>query len=446
MKSRDRLLGFAASVGMLFALVPHRLFGCGLDWTLPVNHFDGVNEQGYVAYWEKVGEVDLGDDLKLPLVIGFRSNHETGIPSPYLGQGWIMPLLESSMVQTGENSFVMMQPDGWNNLFLRKDATILNGSAGWMAEIKGDKIIASAPCGWRLEFYKGHIISMTTPKNRKLEFDYSGNVVTAMRENGVARLSVEQESTGQVKALLFNGKRMEIAQDQKPRVQNIAGRNVVGGMERSLKSLNPSNGTSKSFEFAVNDKVQPTLKITSQANTERLFTWDPATKRIACDNDWTYNITPNVDASIKRIRHGEIEMWSREPQKGLETSLLSNGNQEVIHRFASGPLSGAVRKIQQVAHGVSQTVYSATYSEIGKLLRENVGATVFEYKYDASAKLARVFKNAELLKTLEYKGDRLAREVYANGLNRVFEYENGHVQITNKLPNGTVYFETKNNN
>jgi hypothetical protein len=183
-------------------------FGCGLDWNLPTNHFDGVNEQGYVAYWEKVGDVDFGDDLKLPLVIGFRSNKENGAPSPYLGAGWILPLLESNFVQTGENSFVMMQPDGWNNLFLRRDDTTLNGSAGWMAEIKGNTITAWAKCGWKLEFFKGHIVSMTTPKNRKFEFVYSGSVVTAVRENGVAKLTAEQESTGKVKALLFNGKRI----------------------------------------------------------------------------------------------------------------------------------------------------------------------------------------------------------------------------------------------
>src|SRR5579862_4047607 len=112
------------------------------------NHFDGVNSQGYVAYWEKVGDLDLGDDLKLPMFIGFRSNKENGEPSPYLGQGWILPLLESNFVQTGENTFLMMQPDGWNNYFLRDNPndTVLRGSSGWRAEITNDTITAWAPC------------------------------------------------------------------------------------------------------------------------------------------------------------------------------------------------------------------------------------------------------------------------------------------------------------
>ena len=122
------------------AASPFRLSACGLDWSPPTNHFDGVDEQGYVEYWEKVADVDFGDGLKLPMEIGFRSHYENGAPSPYLGAGWVIPLLEANFVQTGENSFEMLQPDGWTNLFLRKDTTTLNGSAGWMAQINGDTI------------------------------------------------------------------------------------------------------------------------------------------------------------------------------------------------------------------------------------------------------------------------------------------------------------------
>ena len=389
-------VSFGISLGLFITAAS--ALACGLDWRLPTNHFDGVNEQGYVAYWEKIGDLELGDDLKLPLVIGFRSNKETSAPSPYLGSGWIMPLMESNMVQTGEDSFVMMQPDGWNNLFLRKDDTTLNGSAGWMAEINGNTITAWAKCGWKMEFFKGHIISMTTPKNRKFDFIYSGGLVTAIRENGVDKLTVVQESTGEVKALLFNEKRMEIALDQKPRVQNIAGQKVVGEMDRSLKSINPNDGTSKMFEFAVNDKIQPTLKITSKANSERLFTWDPATKRILSDNNWRYKIesSPGLigNAAIGRANDKkQSEYWFYDASKGEETVQTLDGTKTVKTWFKSGLLSGKIRKIEQTKDSKTVIIGQWAYDENGSLLRKtHENGDVETFSRDKDGKTVSMWK------------------------------------------------------
>ena len=396
-------VSFGISLGLFITAAS--ALACGLDWRLPTNHFDGVNEQGYVAYWEKIGDLELGDDLKLPLVIGFRSNKETSAPSPYLGSGWIMPLMESNMVQTGEDSFVMMQPDGWNNLFLRKDDTTLNGSAGWMAEINGNTITAWAKCGWKLEFFKGHISGMATPKNRKFDFVYSGNVVIAIRENGVDKLTVERGSAGEVKALSFNGKSMEIVQDQKPRVQKIAGQNIVGGIDMSLRAINPTDATSKSFVFAVNDKLQPTLKITSKTDNERLLAWDPATKRIVSDNGWTYKITPGAtefaNAAIERVNSQiQSEYWFYDSLHGQEINQGIDGTKTTKSWFTTGVLEQKVRKIEEVVNGQNYIKYKAAYDETGSLDKENAGN--IEIDYVESGLPALVKQNGKVICRLVY--------------------------------------------
>ena len=381
---------------LALAMTPfHRLPACGLDWRFPTNHFDGVNAQGYVAYWEKVADVDFGEGLKLPMVIGFRSNTENGRPSPYLGSGgWILPLLEASMVQTSEDSFVMMQPDGWNNLFLRKDDSVLNGSAGWMAQINGDSITAWAKCGWKLEFYKGHIVSMTTPKNRKFEYVYSGNTITEIRENGVARLTTEQDSHGDTTAFVFNDRRLEIALDRKPQVQNIGRQNVVAGMDESLRSIAPSDSPSKSFEFAVNDKVQPTLKITSKTGQERLFTWDAATKRIISDGDWIYTIknpggsTEPAEIARRSDRTKQGEYWFYNGAKGEETTKGVNNVEIVQSWFTSGPVAGKCRKIEEIRGQNRITVYRPTYDEFGRLFRVFDRGSVRTFCYDSHGVLS----------------------------------------------------------
>src|SRR5689334_19404920 len=116
--------------------------GCGLKWRLPKDHFNGVNESGSVSYWEQVGELDLSDGLKIPLVIGFESSRES--VSPYLGHGWILALLDSNIVQTDENNFKMTLPDGYTLSFARERQapSLLSGQAGWKAEIKNQTITA----------------------------------------------------------------------------------------------------------------------------------------------------------------------------------------------------------------------------------------------------------------------------------------------------------------
>ena len=64
-----------------FFLSPQTAPACGLDWTLPQAHFEGVDDQGYVAYWEKIAQADLGDGLTIPLHIGFNSHREASSPT-----------------------------------------------------------------------------------------------------------------------------------------------------------------------------------------------------------------------------------------------------------------------------------------------------------------------------------------------------------------------------
>jgi YD repeat-containing protein len=350
---------------------------CGLDWNLPSNYFDGVNEQGYVSYWTQLGVVDLADGLKLPLNVNFSSKRDESRPSPYLGQGWMIPLLESSIVQTGEDSFVMTQPDGWTDLFGRDHAgsNILNGPSSWKAEIKGDTVTAWAPCGWRLEFYKGHITSITTPMNRRLEIAYSGDLAVGLRENGVTKLSVERDGlTGKVDALDFNGQSIGISTGEKPRIQTIGGQSLLGGMDSSLKSLSFADKTSEIFEYATNDKMLPTLKITKTGDPDRLFTWDPSTKYIVNDNDWNYKISPGrnaySNAAIGRTNAiKQSEFWFNDPQNGREITQGVNGVKKIEEWFVGGALNDDTRRVREILPDghVEERRYS--YDESGNLLR-----------------------------------------------------------------------------
>lgn len=385
-----RLFHVVTFLALLSVAAP--AFGCGLSWKVPTTHFNGVNSQGYVSYSEKIGDLDLGNNQIIPLIITFKSSEQG--TSPYLGKGWKLNLLESGIVQTGEDTFVMLQPDGWTNLFRRDSAssTTLRGSAGWRAEISGDTITAWPDCGWKLQFRKGRIATLTTPDNRKLEFAATATGVTAIRENGATLFSVETTDKNEVRALTFNGKRMVITQGDKPRVQRIAAQNVVAGIDQSLESIESSDGPTKKFEFAVNKDIEPTLKIVGKDAKERLIIWDPATQRMRADGDWRYAIKPGVEidsnAAITRTTAAGVnEYWFLDPANGKETTQTKNGPMIVNSWFTSGTLAGKLRNIESTAGGHTEKLLHLDYDEQGRPLRKLLPKGMIQtYDYGSNGK------------------------------------------------------------
>lgn len=370
-----------------------------MGWSLPVTQIDGVDEKGHVCYSQQIGEVELGEDLKLPLIINFRSDRESS--SPYLGKGWILPLLESNFVQTGENSFLMTQPDGWVHPFYRgkSSETVLDGGRNWKAEIKGDTIIASAGCGWKLTFLKGKIVGMQTPSNRRLEFIESGGRIVEMRENGVARLSFEKAKVpGADDALIVNGKRIGLALNPRPHVSVVGGSSLIDGVYPSLSRVSRGDGFNQQFEFAVDDARNPTFNVLDSKATGRLFTWSPASKLITRDQDWRYKITPATDATAnaaisRQNSSGEVEFWHKDFARGKETFQQRDGLLRVYTNFVSGPMAGELRRIDETLNGITRQTYAASYSEKGKLLRQvrrsQDSESEVRYQYDESGRVTK---------------------------------------------------------
>lgn len=400
--------------------------GCGLDWVLPRNHFEGVTNQGHVSYWEKIGEVDCGDGLVLPLHINFSSRRDGGAPSPYLGRGWLLALLESKFVQEGEDRFNMIQPDGLNNLFLRaeKGGSVLNGSSGWKGEIKGDTISAWASCGWKLVFTNGRIASMTTAKGRKLDWIYEGGKVSELREGNATRLKVEYGADGRMQALALpgGGERILVAQDKKPRVQTVAGQNVVAGVDNSLSRLVLADGREQEFTYGTDEKTRPTLEVGAVEYSPRIaaldnafgrqVVWDPQSKLVVRAGEWNYQITPAKNASsnaaIGRTNtQKQHEYWFRDDADGEETVLTSLGDRMTTKWFTSGNLSGKLRSIRLVNNQGNSIIYKADYNEHAQMIREQKKDRITTYKYSASGSMSETYEGSTLLTRTQF--DNLGR-------------------------------------
>jgi len=384
---------------------------CGIDWQVPVNHFDGVNEFGKLSYWREIGEMDLGDDLKVPLVLGFNPTRRI---SSALGNGWFLGPMDANLVQINENDFMLTQPDGILREFWKNNPTdtILQGQGDWKGEIKGNSVTLWAQCGWKLVFSSGKIHSIATPKGRVLDFVYGDNgKVSEIQENGETVLRVDGDQNGNINGLTYGKKQVGIEHvgidlGERPRVDVINGIDLVGGMEQSLHRVVIADGTQEVYDFSVDDQIQP--KLTVSGSNERSFTWSPVTGQALKDGEWTYSIhldaDPYKNARIERANaQKQREYWYLDKANGTETTKGIDGTQYITNRFASGPVAGQIRNTEIISpNGVRSTVYQATYDENGNRVRVfDHGLTVYYYQN----KIAKVVKDNVTLWKLSYDDD-----------------------------------------
>ena len=425
-------------------LVPLSALGCGLDWTLPLAHFEGVDEDGYVAYWQKIGEIDMGDKVVLPVHIGFNSHREAS--SSILGKGWIVPLLESHVEPINENAMNVIMPDGWTFLFLRNaNSETWRGNAGWMGETDDSIFTISAPCGWRIKFDHGKIQEIDDDKIGALTYRYNGGVPTEIDHDGEAVLQVEQDpASGAATALVIAGRRIELSLAQRPRVVNMLGRNLLNGFDLSVASLQGVDGGTETFSYGTDKGLNPTLTIKDPAQFPRTLVWDGALRQIKSDGGWTYSLQPEGDhLRFTRVsRQNQAESYEDDQSKGMTAVKSADGAEIATYRFVSGPLAGRVRKIEELENGgASKLLYSASYypsgqlmreifspdemkmySETRQLLKETIqGRTVFEQDLDSEGRVVHIVDSTKFLE-----------------VKRVFAADGG--QTTQVFRKGTLFY------
>jgi len=369
----------------------HGTQGCGIDWSLPKNHFDGVNEFGFVSIWETLGSIPLGSGLSLPLNANFRSDRSTS--SSTLGSGWHLALLDANIVQIDERTFMMFDPAGPFRLFWRdpKNPNVLSGQAGWKAEIcSGNTITAWADCsGVKLVFNRGRIASMQL-KDKVLTYNYQNGQISEIRDGNTRILKVEKEAiTGEVTGLtLANNQKIQVEHGDRPRVQVVNGQQLVTGVEPSLSKVTKADGTDITLDYAADHKINPTLKI-----GDRLITWNPTTKFIVSDGEWTYNIKPSLvkgfNASIERKNSANSEeLWFADLAAGRETLKTVDKSEKVTTCFTSGELSGKLRSVLTIGpYGNIINSEKYFYNEIGNCIRKENSSgrvVVFDYHKDNS--------------------------------------------------------------
>lgn len=362
---------------------------CGLDWNEPVSHFENVDYQGNVHIVRKLGEVE-----KLPIYLIFNSSH--GI-SPYAGSGFEIPFLESRIWQVDENRFQMKSPSGWLWVFQRtKDPNVLEGNAGWKGLIKDDTFTVWAPCGDKIAFRKGRIVSMQI-KEDKFDYGYKGNRVESIQMNGRTILEVKSDDkTGGVTGINLPNTRELIGLQQtgsRPRLESDGGlRVVVSQLDKTLREVTKPGGSKEEFEFGVDDQRNPTIKLNNTT-----VAWNSATKKVTRDSEWAYRINPAANlfenAYVERKNEkGKVELWHYNGAKGEEVLQGSDGVRKVKTWFTNGILTGKQRNEVSFLNGIQISKKSWGYDESGRQIRTSLDGVSINYEYDSEGLIAAINK------------------------------------------------------
>jgi hypothetical protein len=421
-KSQSRL-GVKLVCTAVFLLPLQEIRACG-DWSLPQNHFEGVNSTGFVDHWEQIGTLDLGE-IKVPVNIGFQTYLPYG--SKELGAGWILPLLDANIVQRDEGTFDMVQPDGWMALFRRdgSNPNILHGSGGMLAEISGSTITVNSTCGsgWKMVFTQGKITSLSKGGHTlTIQRDQLGRGI-AVRDGITPVMTLEQDqATGLAKSILIRDQKYQLSYDGKPRVENVGGQNLVGGVEPSLHQISYPDGKKETYDFAVTEKMLPNLKITDAQGKERMIVWG-TDGRMLQDGEWSYDIKPGSDpkgnAAIGRTNpQKQMEYWFRDEMRGQETTLALDGTKTIESWFTSGVVAGKIRKIVQIKDNKEITINRSYYDERGNLIKKimpNGSLNIFTYSQDGKSSKQNVIINGKNAYSIEYKNGKPVVENYADG-------------------------------
>ena len=379
---------------------------CGLNWSEPKSYFEGVSFQGYVFLVETLGEVELRDGKKLPIRAIFRS--ESNSTSPYLGHGWELPILESYIVQMDDRWFRVVEPTGWYRLFWRdeKDPTVLHGQGNWKGVIRGNSISVMADCGDRLDFRDGRITAMQL-KGETLEVERSLDGMARLKEGPATLLAIQKSMSKDGIGLRFgNSAPLEVNYTQRPVIEVIGGQPVVRQQLESLGSIEGEKGENRVWAYAVDERLFPTITI-----GERKITWDPTTRHVIADGQWTYDVKPgegtrDYAAIGRKNSKNQTEFWHRNEAKGEEIVKELSGVKRVTSWFTNGRLARKIRKTEEFSEGKSRLLYQTSYDEKGNLSRELLeNGEVNRFTYSEDGRLltkTRVSKTGEAKETVEY--------------------------------------------
>jgi len=375
-------------LGVLSLLMPG-VFAAPVDLSPPPNTLGAADSYGYLQLIREIGTLKFSDNFNLPVRAILASNRQ--MASPYLGEYWWFPLLESSAYLKREKMMVALLPCG-KTMYLRRSVKNTDEFATldqvWHGKSDGDNFTVSRADGWQIIYSKGHISKLRTDKGDVISWVYSNGLVSSIQENGKEIMSIEMGNAGASKIYL-NGNEYDLNFEKVPVLASDNGMAVISGFKPMLSSIVNPDKTTEKYTFEVDSNLIPKITIASGTSNIGEFSWDAISKHILSDGSWNYTIKPNggkfEPPTISRSdKLGHKEFVFDDITKGvIDRDTLDDGHTITTFFSGPGPLYGKTRRVMNIEGATQQLVAQYTYDNNGKLASSiDSQGWMTRYRYD----------------------------------------------------------------
>jgi hypothetical protein len=404
-----------------------------------------VDKDGYVNPIVSLGDIDFGNGLKLPLVLNFSSAIRP--PSPEFGQGWECPLFQSKIFDAQPN-LKRMETLGGKYLYFvynpRTESWKHFFTDDWKGVAKGDDFELTYKDSYKLVFNRGLINSLTTPDNRTIVWNRTGNKLISLQEMGKPpALIISYDPLGFAKQILLNPDNKNVVKG----VYNFSSSLVYAGIEKiqcpGNNDVSFVQSRDKSGTFMAN--------WTDPTHAPMSLAWDSKTGKIQSDGKYTYQINevsgdltwPHMERT--NIETRKAESYYFDQAHGTTDETLADGTVRHIEMIqAPGPNYKAIRLIQDTKDGTTRLVLRHAFDENGHVLQEAIGLAqgkeqIRQFTYDSAGRPISYF----------FDGKEMWRNSYNSTTGQLREHILPQLKVSvlfDALPNGEVKEIVKGSN
>ncbi|MFT5468654.1 MAG: hypothetical protein ACI8UO_003765 [Verrucomicrobiales bacterium] len=314
-----------------------------------------------------------------------------GASSPLLGQNFIVPLLESKLID--HDYFIQVTTLGGSTDFLYRlpaepESYVSYNGRSRATRLGADRFVRTSPDGFQLEYRAGRLTQFRTPKNTPVTLTYAddGSCDGVRGAGGVAVVSVSRPAESQVQIETHAGS-YKIQLQPFPDVPNprAAELGIELAPRKTVASIAWPNGSSTAFNYEL-DQRELTMNM-SYAGASVNFSWALADGAIRAAGNVRYDVgglSREWNLEQERITGGQFSVRRSYPD-GTWKSFVQNEDTGMIeeetsrsplvrtHRIKNrGPTFNFIKKRErQIATtGEFETFYRAFYDANGNLLRQ----------------------------------------------------------------------------
>ena len=374
----------------ILSLVLTRAFA-ELSWDYQPMHLGRVLYEGGWYQEYSLGQINASPEFRFPLQLIYLNKRSA---AGLFGAQWFCPQLESTIIPKGAGTLVWQMPSGSEMAFL-PDPEVTDQfrsmDSTWLLKGDIDRMDIWNQEGWTFRYKEGHLLRITSPTGRSLEYVWNNDCLLGFRLVDPATnqqqnwLSMEYSDDKRAVSMSFNGVQHKFYYEKgrfgrlswwvNPNKQQLSFIYADVGVLEYAKIV---NGDTSTFTTQVDD---PRLTLSDQK--------DPAHWKLVQDpdNKYTYRaaipgmFTLSGTQITATSNTGLVYAVDYNSRRGVITESNPGGMVRTTY-FYEAPgqkYNGKLRKIEENGKLKIEYFYDPNSGLLSRIMDANGEATNFEY-------------------------------------------------------------------